>query len=63
MCKYCDSEKGHLKNMQVKHGDRYLRCYISNIRKRLILQSDNISNGYGRYEIRIKHCPMCGKKL
>ena len=62
MCKYCNNG-GHLKNMQVKHGDKYIRCYISNIRQSLIISSDNISNGYGRYEIRIKHCPMCGKKL
>lgn len=49
--------------MQVKHGDKFMRCYISRVVHGIVLTSENIKNKTGKYIIPVKYCPMCGKKL
>lgn len=55
MCKYCDGPK----SIQVSGGGRYASADVRPSDTRLI-----VYDGVDRtLKIKIKYCPMCGKKL
>lgn len=56
MCKYCESP---LKPIQVSNGGRYASAHVSPLDRHM-----TVYDGVERtLKIKIKNCPMCGRKL
>lgn len=58
MCKFCESPLMH---MQVKGGGRYGSASI--VGDRLVVHGDMANGDAIMVSLRIKRCPMCGRRL
>lgn len=58
MCGYCEK----VKHMQVSGGGRYAYASIGLGRGKGQYSLD-VSDGENRLSVRIKYCPMCGRRL
>lgn len=58
MCKFCECPK---RQMQIKGGGRYGSADV--VGDRLIVSGDTSGGAAFRVSLRIKRCPMCGRRL